>query len=318
MKKITAIAFVFAAIAFSCNQDKNKPDASGVFESDEVIVSAQQNGQILSLPFKEGDSLSNGATVGQIDVTNALLQKQQVEATIKSLHKKTTDVGPQVEFVKRQLVVQQAQLAQQLREKTRTENLVKADAATQKQLDDINAAIDQLQKQIEVTKQQIIVNESNVATQNSNVFSEQDPLEKSASVIQDQVNKGQIINPISGVVLTKYALQGEMASVGKALYKIANIDTLTLRAYITGSQLTSIKLGQQVRVFIDNGAKDYRPYTGTVTWISDKSEFTPKTIETKDERANLVYAIKVRVKNDGYIKIGMYGEVKFSLDDNAK
>ncbi len=318
MKKITAVAILIAAIAVSCNQNKNKPDASGVFESDEVIVSAQQNGQILSLPFKEGDSLGNGAKVGQIDVTNALLQKQQVEATIQSLHKKTTDVGPQVEFVKRQLTVQQAQLAQQLREKARTENLVKADAATQKQLDDITAAIDQLQKQIEVTKQQITVNESNVATQNSNVFSEREPLEKSVSVIQDQVNKGQIINPISGVVLTKYALQGEMASVGKALYKIANVDTLTLRAYITGSQLTTIKLGQQVTVFIDNGAKDYRSYSGTVTWISDKSEFTPKTIETKDERANLVYAIKIRVKNDGYIKIGMYGEVKFSLDDNAK
>ncbi len=318
MKKLTAVAILFAATAVSCNQNKNKPDASGVFESDEVIVSAQQNGQILFLPIKEGDSLVNGAKVGQIDVTNALLQKQQVEATIQSLHKKTTNVGPQVEFVKRQLIVQQAQLAQQLREKARTENLIKADAATQKQLDDITAAIDQLQKQIEVTKQQITVNESNVATQNSNVFSEREPLEKSVSVIQDQVNKGQIINPISGVVLTKYALQGEMASIGKALYKIANIDTLTLRAYITGSQLTAIKLGQQVKVFIDNGTNDYRPYSGTVTWISDKSEFTPKTIETKDERANLVYAIKIRVKNDGFIKIGMYGEVKFEANDNAK
>jgi HlyD family secretion protein len=318
MKKISAIAFAIAAIALSCNQDSNKPDASGVFESDEVIVSAQQNGQLLSFPIQEGDSLKMNAVVGQIDVTNVVLQKNQVQATIQALHQKTTDVQPQVEYVKRQLAVQEAQLAQQLREKTRTENLLKADAATQKQLDDINSLIDQYQKQIAATKQQIALDESNVATTNRNIFSEKDPLEKSVAEIQDQINKGQVINPITGTVLTKYALQGEMATVGKALYKIANIDTLTLRAYITGSQLTAVKLGQQVRVYIDNGAKDYRQYTGTVSWISDKSEFTPKTIETKDERADLVYAVKIRVKNDGYIKIGMYGEVKFAMNDDVK
>lgn len=256
--------------------------------------------------------------MGQIDVTNVILQKQQVQATIQALGQKTSDVQPQVDYVKRQLAVQESQLAQQLREKTRTENLLKADAATQKQLDDINALIDQYQKQIAATKQEIALDESNVATQNRNVYSEKGPLSKSVSVIQDQINKGQVVNPISGTVLTKYALQGEMVTVGKALYKIANIDTITLRAYITGSQLTAVKLGQEVRVYIDNGANDYRQYTGTISWISDKSEFTPKTIETKDERADLVYAIKIRVKNDGYIKIGMYGEVKFSMNDNAK
>ncbi len=168
-----------------------------------------------------------------------------------------------------------------------------------------------MQKQIEVTKQQIALDESNVSTQNRNVFSEKDPLEKSVAQIQDQINKGRIINPINGTVLTKYALAGEMITTGKALYKIANLDTLTLRAYITGSQLTTIKLGQQVQVLIDKGKKEYSQYAGTISWISDKSEFTPKTIQTKDERADLVYAIKIRVKNDGFIKIGMYGEVKF-------
>jgi HlyD family secretion protein len=318
MKRISAIALVFAAIASSCNSDKNKSDAQGVFESDEVIVSAQQNGQLITFPIQEGDILKKDSVIGQIDITNVILQKQQVQATIQALHKKVTDIRPEVDLVKRQIDVQEAQLAQQLTEKRRTENLLKADAATQKQLDDINAAIDQLQKQIAVSKQQMVLDESTVATENSNVFSEKDPLEKSVSVIQDQINKGLVVNPLTGTVLTKYALQGEMETVGKALYKIANIDTITLRAYITGSQLTQVKLGQQVRVLIDSGENGYKRYTGTVSWISDKSEFTPKTIETKDERADLVYAVKIRVKNDGYIKIGMYGEVKFSLDDNAK
>jgi HlyD family secretion protein len=136
--------------------------------------------------------------------------------------------------------------------------------------------------------------------------------------MQDLVNKGQIVNPLSGTVLTRYALEGEMTTIGKALYKIANLDTLNLRAYITGSQLTAIKLGQMVQVFIDEGAKKYKEYPGLVFWISDKSEFTPKTIQTKDERANLVYAVKIRVKNDGFLKIGMYGEVKFAKDDYSK
>ncbi len=318
MRSFSFIPILTATLFAACTGSGNKFDATGNFEADEVIVSAQQNGQLLSFNINEGDTVSAGKLVGMIDVKNVQLQKEQVEASIQALSEKTTTPQPQIDLVRKQLAVQEAQLAQQLKEKTRTENLIKADAATQKQLDDINAAIDQLQKQIAATKQEISLDESNVETQNRNVMSEKTPLEKSAAQIQDLVNKGQVINPISGTVLTKYALQGEMTTVGKALYKIADIDTITLRAYITGSQLTTVKLGQQVRVFIDNGTKDYRPYTGTISWISDKSEFTPKTIQTKDERADLVYAIKIRVKNDGYIKIGMYGEVKFSMNDNAK
>jgi HlyD family secretion protein len=305
------LSIILILLFTSCNQDKLKTDASGVFESDEVIVSAEQNGKILSFPIVEGDTINKGTVVGNIDISNVELQKQQVQATIQALKEKTTNPNPQIGLVKKQLIVLQSQLAQQLREKTRTENLLKADAATQKQLDDINAQIDQLQKQIAVSQQQIALDASNVATQNRTIFSEQNPLEKSVAQIQDQINKGQIINPITGTILTKYALQGEMTTIGKALYKIANLDTLTLRAYITGSQLTSVKLGQQVKVYTDDGAKNYKEYTGMVSWISDKSEFTPKTIQTKDERANLVYAIKIRVKNDGYLKLGMYGEVKF-------
>jgi len=310
MRKRTQLIFWAAIIASSCNRNQLKTDASGVFESDEVIVSAEQSGKILSFPVKEGDSLHKGAVVGNIDMSNVMLQKQQVQATIQALHEKTTNPLPQVALVKKQLAVQQSQLAQQLREKTRTENLLKADAATQKQLDDITAMIDQLQKQIAVSEQQIALDNSNIATQNRTVFSEKNPLEKSVAQIQDQINKGQIVNPLTGTVLTRYALEGEMTVTGKALYKIANLDTLTLRAYITGAQLTGVKLGQTVKVYTDLGEKNYKEYTGQVSWISDKSEFTPKTIQTKDERANLVYAVKIRVKNDGYIKLGMYGEVK--------
>jgi len=317
MKKLPAIVFLLAALLSSCGDNKIKTDASGVFESDEVIVSAQQSGQILSFPIKEGEVIRKGAVVGNIDMSNTILQKQQVQATIRSLADKTTNPRPQLELVAKQLAVQQAQLAQQLREKARTENLLKGDAATQKQLDDINAQIDQLRRQIAVTKQQIALDQSNIATENRSVFSQKDPLEKSAAQIQNQINQGKIVNPVNGTVLTKYALEGEMTTTGKALYKIADLDTLTLRAYVTGSQLTGIKLGQQVKIFTDDGAKNYKEYTGQVSWISDQSEFTPKTIQTKDERANLVYAVKIRVKNNGYLKLGMYGEVKFS-DDNDK
>jgi HlyD family secretion protein len=304
-------ASLLILLATSCRQNKIETDASGVFESDEVIVSAEQSGKLLSFPIKEGDTLAKGVITGNIDMSNTQLQKQQIQASIAALKQKTTNPNPQIELIKKQLAVQQSQLDQQLRERTRTENLLKADAATQKQLDDINAAIDQLQKQIAVSRQQIALDNSNISTQNRTIFSEQGPMEKSVAQIQDQIDKGQIVNPIKGTILIKYALEGEMTTMGKALYKIANLDTLTLRAYVTGAQLTEVKLGQPVKVYTDEGASKYREYAGQVYWISDKSEFTPKTIQTKDERANLVYAVKIRVKNDGYLKLGMYGEVKF-------
>ena len=318
MKYLSFWSVGIIVVAASCSQKKIDTDASGVFESDEVIVSAEQNGKILSFPIQEGDTLVKGAKIGNIDMSNTMLQKQQVQATIAALHDKATNPLPQTELVERQLAVQESQLAQQLRERTRTENLLKADAATQKQLDDINSAIDQLQKQIAVSKQQIALDKSNIATQNRTVYSEQAPLEKSVAQIQDNIDKGQIINPIKGTVLTKYALEGEMTTMGKALYKIANLDTLTLRAYVTGSQLTQVKLGQTVKVYSDEGANQYREYPAEVYWISDKSEFTPKTIQTRDERANLVYAVKIHVKNDGYLKLGMYGEVKFPEMSSTK
>jgi len=305
------IFYLFAAVNFiaSCNTSKSTSDGSGTFEADEVIVSSELNGRILQLNLKEGDTLSKGFIAAVIDASNLELQKEQVEASIGALKEKTTDVAPQVKLLQEQISVQQAQLASWEREKTRTENLIKADAATPKQLDDIDTQIDVLKKQMDVTSQQIKVQLNNTSTQNRSILSEQPSLQKRVAQLQDQLQRSNVINPLSGTVLTKYAQAGEVTAAGKALYKIADLSTLKLRAYITGDQLSQIKLNQPVKVMIDNGAKEYKNYTGTISWISDKAEFTPKTIQTKDERANLVYAIKIDVKNDGYLKIGMYGEV---------
>lgn len=310
MKKL--IIFITSAFLLNACKPQNDYDASGNFEADEVIVSAQQSGELTSYSVQEGAHLKAGDKVGQIDVRIIELQKEQAEASIAALGEKTVDPDAQTELVRRQLTVQQAQLTQQLRERTRTENLVKADAATRKQLDDINASIDQLRKQIAVTRQQLTLNNYNTSTQNRSILSEKAPIEKTVSQYQEQINKGKVINPIAGTVLVNYALKGEMQVIGKPLYKIASTDTLNLRAYVTGTQLSQIKLGQQVQVRIDQGEDAYKTYRGTIIWISDKSEFSPKNIQTKDERANLVYATKVRVRNDGYLKIGMYGEVIWS------
>lgn len=310
MKRYMIICTAWAILA-ACNNNKISYDASGNFEADEVMVSAQQNGQLLYFSVREGDQLKEGAVVGQIDMTVQRLQKEQTEATISALQQKTGSAADQVKVAKAQLAAQQIQLNNLQRERERSQNLVKADAAPRKQVDDINAQIDQLQKQMAVTREQISLYHSTTATQNRSILSEKAPLEKAAQQLQAQIDKGQVVNPIAGTVLTNYALKGEMAVLGKPLYKIADTDTLFLRAYITGNQLPLIKPGQQVQVRVDQGEKKYKSYPGNIIWISDKSEFTPKTIQTKKERANLVYAIKVSVKNDGYLKIGMYGEVFF-------
>ena len=303
---------IIAALLTGCNVNNQTPDAQGTFEADEVIVSSEVPGKILSLNLEEGSVLAKDSIVGIIDSVPLELQKAQVEATIGALHQKTLDVRPQIKLLQDQITVQKTQLDNALYEKARTERLVKADAATTKQLDDINNQVDVLQKQIAVNEQQIKVQETATGTQNSTVLSEYKPLTKSVAQIEDQLKRANITNPINGTVLTKYAMAGEVTSAGKALYKIADLSVITLRAYITGTQLAQVKLNQQVTVLVDSNAKNYRTYKGVITMISDKAEFTPKTIQTKDERANLVYAIKIHVKNDGYLKIGMYGEVKFN------
>jgi HlyD family secretion protein len=313
MKRILHLLTVAGlSVILSCNGNANNFDASGTFEADEVIVSSELAGKILSFKIEEGMQLSNGSIVGTVDATNINLQQQQVEASISALYEKTADVTPQIQLLQNQLAVQQSQLDNLLHEKTRIENLLKSDAATGKQLDDINAQIDVASKSMNVTHQQINVQKNNIATQNRSILSETDPLKKRIAQLKDQAQRANIVNPINGTVITKYAEAGEVTSAGKALYKIADLSELNLRAYITGVQLPTIKINQRVKVLIDDGAKRFKEYSGVIIWISDKAEFTPKTIQTKEERANLVYAIKVKVKNDGYLKIGMYGEVKLA------
>jgi membrane fusion protein YbhG len=310
--KIRPFVYVslIAAVLSSCSHTQNS-DASGTFEADEVIVSSEVPGKIISLNIDEGSVLTKDSIVGIVDTTQLLLQKAQVEASINALHQKTTNVAPQIKLLQDQIDVQKTQLANALYEKDRTTRLIKADAATTKQLDDINTQIDVLQKQIAVNEQQINVQKNNTGTQNESILSESGPLKKSVAEVEDQLKRAYITNPVNGTVLTKYAMEGEVTTAGKALYKIADLSVITLRAYITGDQLSQVKLNQHVTVLVDNGSGGYNKYDGVVTWISDQAEFTPKTIQTKDERANLVYAIKIHVKNDGYLKIGMYGEVKF-------
>lgn len=303
---------IFISIALiSCSGSKVKFDAQGVFESEEVMVSSELPGKLVYFKINEGDSLSKNQIVAKIDTTNLLLQKAQLLASLNSLGQKLIDVVPQVALLKDQIEVQNTQLKNLKYEKNRIENLLKSDAATKKQYDDITFQVESLEKQIQVTNQQIKVQQSSIGTQNRSVLSEGEPLQKRIDQLQDLIKKSQITNPIDGIVLTTYTKEGEVVAAGKPLYKIANLSTLTLRVYVTGDQLSAIKIGQLVKVLVDKGKDDYNELTGKIAGIASKAEFTPKTIQTKDERANLVYAVKVLVKNDGLLKIGMYGEVKF-------
>jgi HlyD family secretion protein len=319
----TIAAILFAMV--SCSNSKNKFDATGSFEADEIIVSAEQSGKILRLDIEEGQVLNANSIIGQIDVTALYLQKEQTEASVNAIAQKVNDATPQVEVLQSQMAFQSAQietLNQQLmvlnKEVQRTQKLVAADAATQKQLDDVTGQQSILQKQITVAKeqlgvlkQQIVAAKSNINIQNRGILSEVTPNEKRIALIEEQISRGAIRNLMAGTVLSKYAMAGEYAMIGKPLYKIADLSTITLRAYITGNQLPLVKLNQSVKVFTDDGNGSFKASTGVITWINSKAEFTPKTIQTKDERANLVYAIKVKLKNDGSYKIGMYGEIKF-------
>lgn len=309
MKKICAYSLPLLLL-LSCGNGNTAFDASGTFEADDVIVSAEMPGKIIRLALEEGSVLAKDSVVGAIDALPVQLQQAQVEASIRSLKDKTYDAAPQVALLQEQLQVQETQLNNLLHEQKRIENLLKADAATGKQLDDLVNQIEVMRKQMKVTRQQINVQLNNTGTQNRSILSEAAPLEKRMAQLKDQEKRTLIINPVAGTVLNQYAEEGEITAAGKALYKVADLSTLTLRAYITGAQLSSVKLNQPVTVYTDQGKKEYKAHKGTLYWISDKAEFTPKTIQTKEERANLVYAVKIRVVNDGLIKIGMYGEVK--------
>lgn len=299
MNTIKNILFLcFAILLSACDRGKGDYDASGVFETTEVIVSAEANGKIMQFDIEEGQLLDAGREIGYIDTVQLYLKKMQLQANMKSVKTRYTDVPRQIAATKQQIATQRNELK-------RFENLVKSNAANQKQVDDINA-------QILVLERQLAAQTETLENSNRGVSEESTGLDIQVAQLNDQLQKSIITSPIRGTVLSKYAEQGELATQGRALFKIADMDNMFLRAYITSGQLTEVKIGQQVRVFADFGKKDIKEYAGTITWISDKSEFTPKTIQTRDERANLVYAVKIAVKNDGYLKKGMYGELKLN------
>jgi HlyD family secretion protein len=321
--KLLLLSLVITAA--SCKNGNTKYDATGTFEADEIIVSAEATGKIIRLNVEEGNTLTKDSIVGNIDPSAIELQKEQAASSVDAITQKTNDALPQINILQaqmtaqtRQIAVQEEQLKTLQKEQVRFTNLVNAGASPVKQLDDITGQLNVLQQQILASRSQLAVLQSqvtsqrqSVAIQNRGILSEKNPMEKKVAQIQDQLNKTNIVNPVTGTVLTKYADANEFTNTGKAIYKIADLSTMKLRAYITGDQLAQVKLNQQVKVLVDDGKGKYKELPGIITWISDKAEFTPKTIQTKEERANLVYAIKINVKNDGYLKIGMYGEVKF-------
>lgn len=291
-----AVFFLSLLLLISCKSNDTETFASGYFEAVETIVSAQANGSILELNISEGQELTAGEKAGQIDSTQIYLTIRQVQSQKGAVLSRKPDISSQTAVLKEQLI-------QANRELERVENLYAGQAATQKQLDDARSAVAVLNRQLNA--QQTTLDKTTAS-----VGKETNPLEVQISLLEDQLRKCRIINPVSGTVLVKYVEPSEMAVTGKPLYKIADLSTLILRAYITAGQLSGLKLGQQLIVLIDKGKDKPAEYEGTVTWISSKAEFTPKTIQTRDERSNEVYAVKIAVKNDGFLKIGMYGEIK--------
>jgi HlyD family secretion protein len=327
MKNILFFSTSFIALTFlACQSSKSNADASGIFEAQEVIISAEANGVLRQFNVSEGQQLNANQEVGMIDCDQLSLQKDQIVATEQALSLRKAESAPQTRIFEEQIALQEKQIAtqqEQLRvlniEKNRLQKLVAAQAAPAKQLDDVNGQVAVTERQIAAAKAQIDVlrrqissQEQSTAIANRGLMSETQPLGVRKAQLDDQIKRCKVINPIQGTVLSKYAEAHEMATIGKALYKIANLSQLTLRTYVNGEQLALLKIGQPVQVQINQGSEYAKTYTGTIRSIADKAEFTPKTIQTKDERANLVYAVKIDVPNDGLLKIGMYADVLFN------
>ncbi len=298
MKRMTvSITFMllFLSLTVSCSRENNNISASGIFEANETVVSAEGSGRILSFTAREGMRVREGEVLGEIDSRQLLLRKNQLLASAAALASRMTD--PEV-----QTAPLEQQISSALTEQVRIENLLKANAANQKALDDIHARIALLRTQLAAQK-------SSIRSGNSAIEHERQALLFQIDQLDDQIAKCSITAPESGTVLISYAAKGESAAPGKALFKLADLEEMIFRAYITSGQLSALRLGQKVTVLADFASRGDIPYEGTVSWIADEAEFTPKTIQTSEERENLVYAVKVRVPNDGYLKIGMYGSM---------
>ena len=296
MKKIFALTGV-ALVMTACGNKENAYDATGTFEATETTVFAEQNGALLTFEVNEGDSVAMGREVGIIDTTQTWLKIQQLVATKEVYQSQKPDM-------ERQIAATRQQLAKAQRDEQRYRELVADGAAPSKMLDDASSQVKVLQKQLDAQV-------STLNTQLSTLNSQRSTADVQIEQLRDMLRKCHIVVPAKGTVLEKYVERGEFVATGKPLFKIADTEDMFMRAYVTSAQLQQIKLGQRVKVFADYGDGQRKAYDGTVAWISSRSEFTPKTILTDDERADLVYAVKIAVKSDGYIKIGMYGEVKF-------
>ena len=295
--KYNKILLGFVALTvFSCGKGEKDYDATGIFEATEVTLSAEQNGTLKAFAVTEGDTLAKGQEVGLIDTTQLWLQMKQLATTKRVYQSQKPDM-------ERQIAATRQQLAKARQEQQRYQELVADGAAPSKLLDDAKSQVLLLQRQLDAQV-------SSLNTQFSTLNSQQSTVDAQMEQLRDQLRKCHVVSPLSGTVLEKYVECGEFVAIGKPLIKLADTRNMTLRAYVTSNQLQRVKVGQRVKVMADYGGGQRKTYDGTITWISSRSEFTPKTILTDDERADQVYAVKIAVKNDGYIKIGMYGEVK--------
>ncbi len=301
------ISFVLAA----CGNKEKEYDATGTFEATEVTVSAKATGELKSFDISEGQTVEQGAVVGSIDAYQLQQTSEQLEAQKRQLGATRSATDSRRLDLEKQLSSINQQIANAQRERQRFTELVADGAVPKKQLDDINYQIKVLERQREATRDQIRSNNASLAEQSKGIGAQIDGLNAQQRQIADQIANAQVKAPIAGTVLEKYVEQGEFVAIGKPLFKMADVQNMYLRAYVTSSQLKDLKIGQKVKVFADYGDKQKKTYEGTIAWISSRSEFTPKTILTDDERADLVYAVKVAIKNDGFVKIGMYGEAKF-------
>ena len=295
MKKMMTMASMALLMAACGNQDKTY-DATGTFEAIETTIFAEQSGKLLTFSVDEGDQLDMGREVGVIDTTQTWLKILQLGATKEMYQSQKPDM-------ERQIAATRQQLAKAQQDEQRYKELVADGAAPSKMLDDATSQVKVLQRQLDA---QI----SSLSTSSRALDKQTAAADIQVSQLQDMLRKCHVTTPTKGTVLEKYVEQGEFVAVGKPLFKMANTEDMYLRAYVTSAQLQHIKLGQKVKVLADYGTDDKKTYEGTIAWISSRSEFTPKTILTDDERADLVYAVKVAVKSDGYLKIGMYGELK--------
>ncbi len=297
MKKILFLCIGAMALS-ACHRNKYEYDASGTFEATEIIVSSESTGRLEWFDIREGDVIQRGEQVGLVDTVQLHLNQIQLEANRQSVDSRTLDISRQIAATRQQIATQQ-------RERDRTLRLIAAGAGNTKQLDDIDANIALLEKQLDAQQESL-------QSSNRSLSGEAAGVEAQVDAVRDRIRRSIVTSPIDGTVLLKYVEQGEYVTTGMPLFKVADLEEMTLRAYVTNAQLSGIKIGHRVSVFTDLGDNGSRRYDGTITWIADRAEFTPRTIQTKDERANLVYAVKINVPNDGYIKIGMYGDVNFN------